>query len=176
MRNVIASWKRHGEHELTDDGRKNFQRHEKPRDDCLTLTYPQASLRRTGLCWEATQAPESAVDRFPEPHCAGLHPAQWLPSGSHSCFRSLKASQHIRQNLLMAPGGAGGWPPASLRRAPQNLCPFFKVSQQAKLCVPSDQYTLMPEGPESCQLQPASDHHLLARDNLPSAIHSSSRS
>jgi hypothetical protein len=24
MRNVIASWNRHGEHELTDDGRKIF--------------------------------------------------------------------------------------------------------------------------------------------------------
>jgi hypothetical protein len=33
MRNVIASWKRHGEHELTDDGRKNLQRHERPRDN-----------------------------------------------------------------------------------------------------------------------------------------------
>ena len=37
MRNVIASWKRHGEHELTDDGRNNLQRLEKPRDNRLTL-------------------------------------------------------------------------------------------------------------------------------------------
>jgi hypothetical protein len=50
MRNVIASWKRHGKHELTADGRKNLQRLEKPRDNRLTLAYPPASLRRTGLC------------------------------------------------------------------------------------------------------------------------------
>jgi hypothetical protein len=47
-----------GEHELTDDGRKNFQRHETPRDNRLTLTYPPVPLRRTGLCWEATRASE----------------------------------------------------------------------------------------------------------------------
>jgi transposase InsO family protein len=32
--------------------------HEKPCDNRLTLTYPQVSLRKTGLCWEATRAPE----------------------------------------------------------------------------------------------------------------------
>jgi hypothetical protein len=58
MRNVIAGWKRHGAHELTDDGRKNLQRIEKPRANRLTLTYPPVSLRRTALCWEATRAPE----------------------------------------------------------------------------------------------------------------------
>jgi hypothetical protein len=58
MRNVIASWKKLGEHELTADGRKNLQRLEKPRDNRLTLTYPPVSLRRTGLCWEATRASE----------------------------------------------------------------------------------------------------------------------
>jgi hypothetical protein len=58
MRNVIASWKRHGKHELTADGRKNLQRLEKPRDNRLTPTYPQVSLRKTGLWWEATRAPE----------------------------------------------------------------------------------------------------------------------
>ncbi len=47
-----------GEHELTDDGRKNLQRHEKPRNNRLTLTDPQVSLRRIGLCWEATRASE----------------------------------------------------------------------------------------------------------------------
>ena len=92
MRNVIASWKRHGEHELTDDGRKNLQRHEKPRDNHLTLTSPPVSL---------------------------------------------KASKHIPQNLLMAQSDksreSGGWPPDSLQRSPQNLCPFLKISQQAKL-------------------------------------------
>jgi len=133
MRNVIASWKRHGEHELTDDGRRNLQRHEMPRDNRLTLTYPQVSLRRTGLCWEAPERLRDAVDRFSQTHCAGLHPAQWLPSGSHSCFRSFKASQQIRQNLLMPSRGSGGWPPASLQGSPQNLCPFFTISQQAKL-------------------------------------------
>jgi hypothetical protein len=49
---------RHGAHELTDDGRKNLQRIEKPCDNRLTLTFPQVSLRKTGLCWEATRAPE----------------------------------------------------------------------------------------------------------------------
>jgi hypothetical protein len=58
MRNVIASWKKLGEHELTADGRKNLQRLEKPRDNSLTLTYPPVSFRRTGLCWEATRASE----------------------------------------------------------------------------------------------------------------------
>jgi hypothetical protein len=58
MRNVTASWKKLGEHELTADGRKNLQRLGKPRDNRLTLTYPPVSLRRTGLCWEATRAPE----------------------------------------------------------------------------------------------------------------------
>ena len=47
-----------GEHELTADGRKNLQRLEQPRDNRLPLTYPPLSLRRTGLCWEATRASE----------------------------------------------------------------------------------------------------------------------
>ena len=42
-------------------------------------------------------------------------------------------SQPIRQNLLMAPQGAGGWPPAFLQRSPPNLCSFFNISEQAKL-------------------------------------------
>jgi hypothetical protein len=58
MRNVIASWKKLGEHELTADGRINRQCLEKPRDNRLTLAYPPVSLRRTGLCWEATRASE----------------------------------------------------------------------------------------------------------------------
>jgi hypothetical protein len=58
MRNVIASWKKLGEYELTADGRKSLQRLEKPRDTRLTLTYAPVSLRRTGLCWEATRASE----------------------------------------------------------------------------------------------------------------------
>jgi hypothetical protein len=41
-----------GEHELTAGGRKNLQRLKKPCDNGLTLTYPQASPGRTGLCWE----------------------------------------------------------------------------------------------------------------------------
>jgi hypothetical protein len=49
MRIVIACWKKHGEHELSNDSRKNLQRLEKPRDNHLTLTYPPVSLRRTGL-------------------------------------------------------------------------------------------------------------------------------
>ena len=58
MRNVIASWKKLGEHEQTADGRKNLQRHEKPRDNRLTGKSLQVSLRRTGLCWEASRASE----------------------------------------------------------------------------------------------------------------------
>ena len=50
---------RHGAHELTDDGRKNLQRLEKPRDNRLTLTYPPVSLRRPGVCWDAPRAAES---------------------------------------------------------------------------------------------------------------------
>ena len=69
----------------------------------------------------------SQEDRFCEPHCAVLRPAQWLPSGSHSCFRSLKASQHIRQNLLMASRGPWGLAPASLQRSPQ-ICVRFSRS------------------------------------------------
>jgi hypothetical protein len=67
------------ESELTADGRKNLQRLEKPRDNRLTLTYPPVSLRRTGLCWKATERMRDAVDRFSKHHCAGLRPAQWLP-------------------------------------------------------------------------------------------------
>jgi len=47
-----------GEHELTADVRKNLRRLEKPRDNRLTLTYTPPPRRRTGLCWEATRAPE----------------------------------------------------------------------------------------------------------------------
>ena len=38
--------------------------------------------------------------------------ASWKNFGGHSCFRSLKASQHIQQNLLMASRRSGIWPPS----------------------------------------------------------------
>jgi hypothetical protein len=64
MRNVIARWKNHGEHELSNDGWKNLQRLEKPRDNRLTLTCASASLRRTGLCREVTRPPERCRQQF----------------------------------------------------------------------------------------------------------------
>jgi hypothetical protein len=103
-RNVIASWKKDGEHELTDHR--------------LTLTCA-VSPRRTGLYWEATRASQSCLRQVPIAQSQLTHsaePVDGLP-------------------------GVWGWPPASLQRSPQNLRPFFKISQQAKLRDPSDQYT-----------------------------------
>ncbi|MGV2333809.1 MAG UNVERIFIED_CONTAM: hypothetical protein LVR18_06695 [Planctomycetaceae bacterium] len=37
---------------------ENLQRHEKPRDNRLPLTYPPVSLRMTAFCRETTRAPE----------------------------------------------------------------------------------------------------------------------
>jgi hypothetical protein len=75
MRNVIASCKRHGEHELTDDGRKNLQRHEKPRDNRLTLTSPPVSLKASKHIRQNLLMAQSDKSRGP----GAQHPSKDLP-------------------------------------------------------------------------------------------------
>jgi hypothetical protein len=103
------------------------------RFDGAKRDYGQSSRRFAipgqGSAGKQPDRMRDAVDRFSEPNSAGLRPGTVAAFGSHSYFRSLKASQHIRQNLLMARSdksrGSGG-APASLQPATPKSSSVFQ--------------------------------------------------
>jgi hypothetical protein len=100
--------------------------------------------RRTGEQRSPTKQPTRlppAIGRFSDPNCAALrHSTESLFAATVTAARTTPTNSPPRQLILLIAQcdksrGSGGWPPASLPRSPQNLWPFFKISQQPKLRV-----------------------------------------